>query len=1106
MPELIIPCSGGLDLQSDPTQCAPGTLRNCLNFEQSQSYGYTQCKGWSRYDGSITVEELLDFYFFVYSSVTGTPVFGERVDIVMIPASASTPVTLSAIFIGRNTISHVICFAYTNVSPQSFINVQGAEIVSVSFIQSGATASAAAQIIYQLCVYDSTSPLVGSGYGGMFNIVQSQHSSVVQRVLGNSNSPVDACFILNDVTYAVHDCTVINFSSGTSLSGVTPLEGHIMKVGSGVLGTILSITVTSGDWGASTAAGYIVYYDEGLVPLGPVDGSSLNLYTANGVTNLGTFATFVLAGSYMVQPTTTRSLLYKTQDQSVGNISAWPGWQRIQLSRELPYTQAYAGQTSGIGFGPATAATPFSIYEYSRQGLTTAANQLSPLTTNTPGCTTATAIGTWTNINNIKANDGAFAVSPNFPSHSQFVGLKAQGFAFTDANGNALPPNTAITGITVTIQIKASVGSALQDFQICLIKPDGTTLVPGPNSTGKANSFPLTTVSTLYSYGGANDLWGSSFTLADVLSANFGVAAKWQNLGVTTTNNVSVDFVGVTVTYLPPTRAVYVRNSQATAPSDVACMIVHYTTDNNSNFFSGNATGTLTIYSLGTEASLTAAGKSRVIGVGEQIRDAPAGGGNLLGWTSGTDYPVSYPAGAALDAALARWEWITYNFYSDPTAQMAFGANGVEYASGFDGTYTVRIRTGRRVDLDNPRHLFGYYGTLHIGYNSGDVLTSGAGPRPLTVAAAVLSQAYNVGQPVVGFANLQGQTLAVFCPRKVGGLQGTDPTNYSQVTLSPALGAFEYTVADVEGQVVWTSFRGVETMQTTNAYGNFDTVPLSTKATPLLQLRLQADARLAIRNQSPSYAVGIRNNRQYRLYFKDGYTFSMTLFGADSIPCPTMGFNYLANLGPSLTPAVARHLFQGVRSDGKEIIYACWDASNTAFGPFPYSYVARLEQGYTQDNQSSVCGIEFNPVYPYVQNENLSPITECQFQYVAIYASAVLPYKSTDGALVYSQADDLPIFRNNPLPYTTTAGPGYPYDNYINYPNPGAGQRVPISGNLYTAAVFMPPPLTMNQATLSVSGDRIRIFIDASSAAFITYGLSLAKMVVTYEVNREGVN
>jgi len=73
-------------------------------------------------------------------------------------------------------------------------------------------------------------------------------------------------------------------------------------------------------------------------------------------------------------------------------------------------------------------------------------------------------------------------------------------------------------------------------------------------------------------------------------------------------------------------------------------------------------------------------------------------------------------------------------------------------------------------------------------------------------------------------------------------------------------------------------------------------------------------------------------------------------------------------------------------------------------------------------------------------------------------------------------------------------------------PSTGAGQPLYISGALFNGVPFLPPPITLTQCDLIVTGNRIRIMIDASRGAFVTYGQTIAKVVVTYEQNQQARN
>lgn len=1098
MPELTIPLEGGLNLQDDPTACPVGTLRDCLNFEVTQQAGYSLRPGWRGYDGTILGDELQDFLFIFFQSGWNAvnAIYGEKLTLTLTPSGA----VVTAICIGFSALSGsagLLVFANVSGGTTNYLSLTASHTSLIVGAQSGFSNNAD-QVILQSGVYRTAADfqtgggLTPSSYFYLLKTaIASSHTQL--DVPGNPLSGLDASFLLADNTYCIHDCIVYNFNSGTD-ANARLLEGHVIKSvgGATTYGTILNYVVTSGDWTAGTAAGYVVVYD---VPLATnfgilANNTQLNVYTADGVTSLGNIFKYTTANSLLAYPVNGRSLMYRTSDQTVGRTAAFTGWTRVPMSREIQYSQAYPGQTTGIGFGP-TGGADFSIYEYSRQGLTTTLSTLTPIssgpTAGTPGfygCATATqGAALWTNLNNIKIDDGANATAV-ITAGGFNRDFKAQGFAFTD-----VPLFSAIIGVTVQVHWNATTAAnRLQDYKVSLIKPDGTMTV------GREQHAFVPVAATYYTYGGPNDVWGYGWKQSDITNASFGVYFNVNNpSGLADTANV--DFVGVQVTYLPPSRVVYIRNALAAAPTDVAAFIVHYTTDNNTQFSSNNGVGTLTIVGPGDitvknqEAAFTAAGKPRLVGAGEQIRDAPGGIGNLLGWTTSTDLPTSFPCGAALNANPSRWEWTTYNFYADPNAQIALGANGIEYGIGFDGTYTIRVKTGRRPDLDNPRHVIGYINNVHWGYNSGDVLVSSPG-RPFTVAGLSLAQAYNISQPISGFADLAGQVLAVFGTRAVFGLEGTSPLNYTRRTLSPSLGAFEYTVANVEGSVLWTSFRGIETMQTTNAYGEFETVPLSQASTPWLQPRLQGDSRIAIVNQQPAYALAVRNKRQYRLFFKDGYAFSLTRFGPQGIPMGMIS-KYYSPLASdvSITP---RHVFQGIRSDGKEILYACWDYIYLPTGYNGLPYLARLDVGVCEGSGTAfgsgqVPGfIELNPVYPYQQNNKITANTGCQYQDINLFASSL----SGKIGNINTNFVNISCIAGDDIPS--------PFGNYILLPTTATTYQPALAPE--QSLLFLPIPVFNTGTTIGADGRMIRLRIDTTP----TIGpFRATKVTVTYEVEKE---
>lgn len=134
--------------------------------------------------------------------------------------------------------------------------------------------------------------------------------------------------------------------------------------------------------------------------------------------------------------------------------------------------------------------------------------------------------GSWTNPNNIKVADGAVATAP--VSTSPTSALQALGFGFA-AFGN-------IQGIQVDILARTT--ALAPNVSLILNKAAVTT---GLAKTVTVNAPGL----TYYSAGGANDLWGATWTATDINSANFGVQFTASLPSGSAT--ISVDFIRITV-------------------------------------------------------------------------------------------------------------------------------------------------------------------------------------------------------------------------------------------------------------------------------------------------------------------------------------------------------------------------------------------------------------------------------------------------------------------------------------------------------------------------------------------------------------------------------
>lgn len=119
--------------------------------------------------------------------------------------------------------------------------------------------------------------------------------------------------------------------------------------------------------------------------------------------------------------------------------------------------------------------------------------------------------------------------------------LKASGFGFS------IPAGCLIKGIFVEIEKSASNISLL-----ATVADNSVRLIKGGAIAGTDHSLSGNWPSSesYYSYGGASDLWGTGWTVADINSPNFGVAFSGSIVGlVGLFPSVRIDHIRVTVHY-----------------------------------------------------------------------------------------------------------------------------------------------------------------------------------------------------------------------------------------------------------------------------------------------------------------------------------------------------------------------------------------------------------------------------------------------------------------------------------------------------------------------------------------------------------------------------
>ncbi len=141
----------------------------------------------------------------------------------------------------------------------------------------------------------------------------------------------------------------------------------------------------------------------------------------------------------------------------------------------------------------------------------------------------------WSDVNNIKVADGSYATVTLDQQVSDFLVGKNFGFS--------IPVGATIDGIVFENKKKSDQTGSINDDSVFLTK-DGTNTA-GINHAS-ATQWPA---SPAYeSYGSSSDLWGATWTISEINSANFGIMVAAVENGV----NVDVayaDHFRITVHY-----------------------------------------------------------------------------------------------------------------------------------------------------------------------------------------------------------------------------------------------------------------------------------------------------------------------------------------------------------------------------------------------------------------------------------------------------------------------------------------------------------------------------------------------------------------------------
>lgn len=226
---------------------------------------------------------------------------------------------------------------------------------------------------------------------------------------------------------------------------------------------------------------------------------------------------------------------------------------------------------------------------------------------------------------------------------------------------------------------------------------------------------------------------------------------------------------------------------------------------------------------------------------------------------------VTKATSSSLATAISRLpggqvECVNANFTGSTQTQRMYGADGVNLAFEFDGTNYVPIRTG--MASDTPAHVAFHRNYLLLSF-LGSVQFSAIG-NPYSWSAVLGALEISTGDEVTAMlpqaGNASGASLAIFTKGRTFMLYGTSAANFQLVPSTFDLGYAAGTVQAISNSSFGLTARGIQTLITTQQYGDFSFAAVSFLVQSLLNRKAGME----------TVATTSKAKNQYRLYFNDG--------------------------------------------------------------------------------------------------------------------------------------------------------------------------------------------------------------------------------------------
>jgi len=814
--------------------------------------------------------------------------------------------------------------------------------VTVSIGGTSGTARSAAETYTETLVSTTTGALTFAAASATLSIDNVSARVVASSIIADGGFDIGAPHWTEEpgwkVDFGVATATSVTGSSAELISSLTAVIGRTYRI---------KYTVVAG--------GGVVRVSFGGVAgqLRTVSGSYVDIITATGTTALR-FSGTVFSGTiddvevlvmdqgavYVSEADPSRAALYSADWDGDG------GWTRLDVGRVVPYDEG-------------TASDPTAFFKtYSPAGFSSQISAAAPDELDTGwigadgwGYEAPANIG-WFNVDAdaLQAQDGNSVVSGanNLGGPSVTAVLVA---TFSEGLFD-IPTAGIIRGIEVRVNRFTQYANTAKDVDITLALDRDTGRLRGDNKANTADELPIVVTAATYPpTGGDRDLWGIPVRPGDINGGKLQVRLQYRLQFSSAPNPyMSVDQVEIKIYYQPGSTKAYVHSPTA-SPQDQEIEVVHYTVSEGQAGTPPDAGNRKGLLILNPTKTLPDNLKPWQFATGMGVYSQPGGAsglGVLLANLTGDDTPITFPSSYTLRDVGTRYQFSDARPYARDDSDVFFVCSGAEYASMIADGYALPIQTGLLEQYERPTHATWAGNYLALGYPSGTLAISSVGDPLTFLDAASTAAEIGASDRVVGLARLPGDSLGVFTENTIFAIQGVPGVDLQRVTISPSSGAIEYTVTDgPTGTPMFLDYRGYGTIETTDKYGDFARPSIGAEAAPWLIERLQSETRDQAVDRTVVTAYPMRNKRQYRALFADGWQATLTVRPDGSGAMTTQQFygDWQDRAGTAIR---ALAVATGVTRTGQDVAFMTFDSDPESER---YRYVFRMDNGRSFDGE-----------------------------------------------------------------------------------------------------------------------------------------------------------